>query len=71
MIFDIKAAFLIAGGLIMIIFWLVDYTVKSDEKEHELCNHCFADFQSTGKRMCIDCGLEIPIKKPHYPKHQR
>ena len=71
MIFDIKDAFLITGGLILIVFWFVDYVVKNDKAYQDECPHCFADFQSTGTRKCIDCGLEESIKKPHYPKHQR
>lgn len=70
MIFDIKDAILILGGLILTTIFFVDYVVNSGSTDEE-CPHCFADFQSIGIRKCIDCGLEQPIKKPSYPKHQR
>lgn len=70
MIFDIKDAFLIAGGLILSVFFFVDYVVAKSNHTDE-CDHCFADYQSTGKRTCIDCGYSEEIRKPHYPKHQR
>ena len=71
MIFDIKDAFLITGGLIFAVFGFVDYFVKHNVTDPDSCNHCFADYQSTGIRKCIDCGYEETIKKTHYPHHQR
>jgi rRNA maturation endonuclease Nob1 len=67
MIFDLYDALLITVGLICAVFAFVDYKVKGEIE----CKHCFAEFQSTGKRKCIDCGYEETIRKPYYPKHQR
>jgi hypothetical protein len=70
MIFDIKDAFLIAGGLILAVLFFVEWVTYSDKKE--TCEHKnWANYQSTGKQICIDCGVMKEIKKPHYPKHQR
>lgn len=72
MIFDIKDAILIVGGVIVFAFLITEYTLAMRERESDdECEHYFAEFQSTGTRKCIDCGLEEKITKPHYPKHQR
>jgi hypothetical protein len=71
MIFDIKDAFLIAGGLIFTVFFFVDYLTKNDLLDDEPCTHTFIKYQSTGKKTCIDCGYSQDITEPHYPKHQR
>lgn len=72
MIFDLKDAILILVSVAILAFCFAEYAlawgIPNDDDE---CDHCFADFQSTGKRHCIDCGYEEDIKKPHYPKHQR
>jgi hypothetical protein len=70
MMFDVKDAILMAFALLIIAFFAVELFLKFTNDLDE-CDHCFADFQSTGIRKCIDCGLEESIKKTHYPKHQR
>lgn len=71
MIFDIKDSILILGGVLIVAFCITEYALALGGKDDNECDHCFADFQSTGKRQCIDCGYEESITKPHYPKHQR
>lgn len=71
MIFNIQDAFLILGGVIIVACFITEYALSLSTKDGEECDHCFAEFQSTGTRRCIDCGFEESITKPHYPKHQR
>lgn len=72
MIFDIKDAFLIVFAVLIVAFFITEFVLLLREKfSSKTCDHCFAEFQSTGTRKCIDCGFEETIKKPHYPKHQR
>lgn len=67
--FDLQTMLILAVAVIAVIFAFIDLLVKADAEE---CPHThFANYQSSGKQVCIDCGFTREIKKPHYPKHQR